>query len=110
VFLINRPLTSVVEVFKTGKARLIVTLKGSRDEKIRKAGVVRTGRKWSASKAVTEAESRLRYKDVVGTVFVSRHGQRWKGANATERRQLVQEQGRDQESKIRGGGKSGSMD
>ena len=39
------------------------------DEYVKKAGVeVRTGRKWSASKAVEETESRLRHKDIVGTV------------------------------------------
>ncbi|VDI43594.1 Hypothetical predicted protein [Mytilus galloprovincialis] len=47
----------------------------SRDYKVRTADVqVRTGRKWSASKAVSEAESRLRHKDIVGTVAVGRQG------------------------------------
>ena len=67
------PFTSLVDGFKVGKARLIMTLSYSKDDKV--AGVeVKTGRKWSASKAVTEAESRLKHKDihVVGTVAVGR--------------------------------------
>ena len=63
------PFTSLVEEYKVGKARLVITLKDYKDEKVRAAGVeVKTGRKWSASKAVTEAVSRLRHKDIVGTV------------------------------------------
>ena len=59
----------MVEEYKVGKARLVITLKDYKDEKVRAAGVeVKTGRKWSASKAVTEAVSRLRHKDIVGTV------------------------------------------
>ena len=51
---------SVTEEIKVIKAILIMTLKDSRDNKVQMTGVqVRTGRKWSASKAVEEAESRL---------------------------------------------------
>ncbi|XP_076086812.1 uncharacterized protein LOC143057392 [Mytilus galloprovincialis] len=74
-----------------------MTLKESRDYKVRTAGVqVRTGRKRSASKAVSEAESRLRPKDIVGTVAVGRQGFGtskscyWKNGNTQERRSLVQ--------------------
>lgn len=35
---------------------------------------VKTGRKWSASKAVTAAENRLRHNDIVGTVAEGRQG------------------------------------
>ena len=68
------PLTLIVEEFKVSKPRLVMTLKVvSRDDKIRTAGVqVRAERKWLASKAVSEAESRLRHKDIVGTVAVGR--------------------------------------
>ena len=51
-------LISVVEEFKVGKARLEMTLKDSADENVRTEEVkVKIGRKWSAVKAVTEAES-----------------------------------------------------
>ena len=39
-----------------------MTLRDSKDDKVRAAGVeVKTGRKWS--KSVTEAESRLKHKE-----------------------------------------------
>ena len=91
-----------------GKARLVMTLKDSKDEKVRAAGVeVKTGRKWSASKAVTEAESRLRHKDIVGTVAEGIQGLGtskscyWNKANAQERRNLVQREIKCSEEKNR---------
>lgn len=55
---LQRPLISVVEEFKVGKARLVMTLKDSADENVRTEEVkVKIGRKWSAVKAVTESES-----------------------------------------------------
>ncbi|VDI00806.1 Hypothetical predicted protein [Mytilus galloprovincialis] len=102
------PLTSLVEEFKVSKSRIVMTLKESRDDKVRTAGVqVRIGRKWSASKAVSEAESRLRHKDIIGTVAVGRQGLGtskscyWKNANTQERRGLVQReiQSREEENR-----------
>ncbi|XP_063418448.1 uncharacterized protein LOC134701249 [Mytilus trossulus] len=102
------PFTSLVEEFKVSKSRLVMTLKESRDHKVRTAGVqVRTGRKWSASKAVSEAESRLRHKDIVGTVAVGRQGLGtsksvfWKNANTQERRSLVQREIKSREEENR---------
>ena len=41
------PMTLIVEEFKVAKERLVVTLKQSTDDLIRKAGIeTRTGRKW----------------------------------------------------------------
>ena len=69
------PVSSLDEEFKVSKARLVVTLKQSKDSKVRNAGIeVRTGRKWSASQAVQEAESQLKLKDVIGTTQVGRQG------------------------------------
>ena len=75
----------------------MVTLKESSDDLIWKAGIeTRTGRKWSASQAVAQAESRLRHKDIVGTTAVGRQGlgstqpQRWSTASKKERSQMVQ--------------------
>ena len=94
--------------FKAGKARLVLTLKDSKDEYVKNAGVeVRTGRKWSASKAVEEAESRLRHKDIVGTVCVRKQGlgnyatTTWKGASVIESRKLVQDEIRKKEEESR---------
>ena len=69
------PISSLVEEFKVSKARLVVTLKQSKDSKVRNAGIeVRTGRKWSASQAVQKAESQLKLKDVIRTTQVGRQG------------------------------------
>ena len=52
-----------------------MTLEDSADDKVRTAGVeIKTGREWSAANAVTEAESRLKHKDIVGTAAVARQG------------------------------------
>ncbi|KAH3845194.1 hypothetical protein DPMN_087469 [Dreissena polymorpha] len=43
---------------QSSKARLVLTLRDSSDMSIRNAGIeVRTGRRWSASNAVEQAES-----------------------------------------------------
>ena len=56
---------------------------------------VKTGRKWSASTAVAEAESSLKLKDIVGANQLDRHvighshAQLWFPSSAMERRELV---------------------
>ena len=102
------PLSSVLEEYKAAKARLLLTLRDSKDDKIRNAGIeVRTGRKWSVSQAVSEAESALRHKDIVGTTNIGREGlgtrtsQRWKDSSPAECRQMVQEEIRRQEDETR---------
>ena len=56
---LQMPFSSVVEEFKVAKARLLTRL-------ISGAGIgVRTGRKWSVSEAVRQAESSLRHQDIV---------------------------------------------
>ncbi|XP_045167230.2 uncharacterized protein LOC123530520 [Mercenaria mercenaria] len=91
------PLSSLVEEFKVAKTRLVVTFKESKDDLVRKTGTeTRTGRKWSASQAVSQAESRLQHKDIVGTTAVSRQvlgiikSQRWGSADSTTKRQMIQ--------------------
>ena len=55
---LQMPLSSVVEGFKVEKCRLVMTLRDSKDKKVSEAGVqTRTGRKWSASTSVSQAES-----------------------------------------------------
>lgn len=58
------PLTSVVEEFKAEKARFVMTLKDSPDEKVRQnsRGGSKKMAKMVSGQAVTEAESRLRQK------------------------------------------------
>ena len=95
------PMTSIVEELKVAKGRLVVILKESTDDLIRKVGIeTSTGRKWSASQAVDRTESRLRHKDIVGTSAVGRQGlgntkpQRWITSSNKERSQMVQQETR----------------
>ncbi|KAI8514632.1 hypothetical protein Bbelb_072230 [Branchiostoma belcheri] len=104
------PFTSAVEEFKVCKTRAFVTLESSSDENVSKAGVVlRTGRKWSVEKAVEEARSNLRHRDIVGVVAQGRLGlgagnpesQRWSTAGPKERRDMVQKEVRRREEEGR---------
>lgn len=102
------PVTSVVEEYKATKTRQAMMLRDSKDERVRQAGiVVRTGRKWSASRALTEAEDRLHHADIVGTVAVGRLGLgcstriSWKKADPKERRGMVQREVRKAEEETR---------
>ncbi|KAI8494393.1 hypothetical protein Bbelb_276190 [Branchiostoma belcheri] len=104
------PFTSAVEEFKVCNTRAFVTLESSSDENVSKAGIVlRTGRKWSVEKAVEEARSNLRHRDIVGVVAQGRLGlgagnpesQRWSTAGPKERRELVQKEVRRREEEGR---------
>ncbi len=69
------PVTSVTEEFKVTKVRSCVTLRDTDDPVVRSCKIkTRSGRKWSASGAVEEAESRLRHQLLVGTVCHGRQG------------------------------------
>ena len=102
------PLSSLVEEFKVSKCRLVMTLRDSKDEKISEAGVqTRTGRKWSASQAVKQAEDMLTIRDIVGNTCVGRQGlgsskfKPWKAAKGKDRRDMVQEEIRREEEEGR---------
>jgi len=86
----------------------VLTLRDSPDEQIREAGIVtRTGRKWSATETVSQAESSLMHKDNVGVTAVGRQGigatktLLWSQANQTERRALIQSEVRKEEENKR---------
>ena len=73
--MLQLPLSSLVEEFKMGKARLHMMLRDSPDEVIRHVSPeVRTGTKWSAAKAVQEAEASLQIKDIIGATQSGRAG------------------------------------
>ena len=93
------PLSSLEEEFKVGKARLHLMLRDSPDEVIRQVNPeVRTGTKWFAARAVEEAESNLKIKDIIGATQTGRQGlgttaHRWfSRASTTERRVMVTEE------------------
>lgn len=69
------PLSSVVDEFKAGKVRLRMMLRDSPDQVIREVQPeVKSGRKWTAEQAMTEAEASLQTKDIVGAVQGGRAG------------------------------------
>ena len=89
-----------MDKFKAGKVRLHMMLQDSADEMIREVQPeVKSGQKWTAEQAVTEAEASLRSKDIVGAVQgSSRAGQgnnthRWFSARGPKgRREMVIEE------------------
>ena len=90
------PLSSVLDEFKVSTTRMVITLRDSRDQVVRQAGIKnRTGRKWSASLGGDQAETRLRHRDIVGTPCEGRIGlenskqNQWKTAESQERRDMV---------------------
>ena len=102
------PLSSLSEEFKVAKARMVVTLKQSKDKSIQRAGIETcTGRKWSASSAVERAESQLQLKDNIGTTAIGRQGlgtsktTRWSTANDAEKRAMIQAEIRQEEEQSR---------
>ncbi|XP_060589959.1 uncharacterized protein LOC132745154 [Ruditapes philippinarum] len=102
------PFNSLVEEYKVAKARLLLTLRDSSDEKISGAGIeVRTGRKWSVKQAIDQAESSLNLQDIVGTTNKGREGlgirfkQRWRDSDKVERRSMVQTELRRAEDETR---------
>ncbi|XP_060066953.1 uncharacterized protein LOC132547205 [Ylistrum balloti] len=91
------PLSLVVEEFKVTKARLVMTLRDSKDAKIRQAGIqTRTGRKWSASQSVEQAEGVLKHRYIIGATCSGRQGlgtthlQMWEGTDDKKKRSMVQ--------------------
>ena len=63
------PLSSIIEEYKVGKIRGQMQLRESKDETVAKADARISGsRKWSVQKGIENAESRVRMKDLIGTV------------------------------------------
>ena len=69
------PFASIVEEYKAGKVRTVMTLRYSKDMKIREnPPEVRTGRKWNAESRVDDALSQLEHRDIIGSVQTNREG------------------------------------
>jgi len=69
------PISSIVDEFKAGKVRFHMILRDLPDQVIREVQPeVKSGPKWTAERAVTEAETSLRTKDIVGAVQSDRAG------------------------------------
>ncbi|XP_076079229.1 uncharacterized protein LOC143049501 [Mytilus galloprovincialis] len=102
------PMKALTEEYKVTKTRQVMTLRDSKDAKVRGAKVkIRTGRKWKAEEAVKEAETRLKHSVIVGVTAVGRQGfgmttkPRWDTANEKGRRELVQQEIRQMEEESR---------
>ena len=69
------PLSAITEEYHVTKVRAAIILHDSEDAIINKSDIkFYTGRKWTTNKAIQEAESRLKYKAIVGTVCKGRQG------------------------------------
>ena len=69
------PLTSIVEVYKTGKVRTVMMLRESRDSSIReKPPKVRTAQKWKAEEETDRVLSVLKQRDILGQTQCDRKG------------------------------------
>ena len=95
---VTLPVKFLVEEFKVTKARSFMNLRDSKYPVVKNTQPdVKTGRKWSAETVVEEAESRLKHKEMVGSVQVGRQGLGWtrhtwwSSANY-ERRKLVSQE------------------
>ena len=90
------PLSSIIEEYKVGKIKGKMQLRESKYETVAKADIRISGsRKWSVQKNVEEAESRVRMKDLIGTVRQGQKGlevtdrARWSETSGKERTDLV---------------------
>ena len=98
------PVRSLVEEVKVAKARSFMTFRDSQDPVVKNTQPeVRSGRKWTASSAVEEAESRLKHKEMVGATQTGRQGlgwtthKWWYSSTDKERRGLVTQEIREAE-------------
>ena len=102
------PLKALTGEYKVTKATVVMILQDSGDGKTSGAGVeVITGHKWQATQVVKEAETRLKQKEIVGSVATGRLGlgcitrSSCKLSNTAERRKLVQQKMRQTEEESR---------
>ncbi|KAK3762140.1 hypothetical protein RRG08_024949 [Elysia crispata] len=69
------PLTSILEEYKCGKARLLSMLEDSEDPVVNTVQpTMKTGRKWKVVEAVDEAKECLKIKEVIGQTQIGRKG------------------------------------
>ena len=65
------PLTSIVEIYKTGKVWTVMMLKESKDNTIASyQPEVRTGRKWNAEEKTEICIMSLEHRDIVGATCI----------------------------------------
>lgn len=73
--MIQLAITSIAEKYELGKARAVMMLGYSKEQSIREnPPKVRTGRKWTAEKAVNRMIRKLKHADIVGATQEARAG------------------------------------
>ena len=71
----KRPLKSIVEEYKCGKARLLSMLKDSEDPVVKTVQpTIKTGRKWKVVEATDDAKECVKIKKVIGQTQTDRYG------------------------------------
>ena len=102
------PISSIEEEFKVAKVRYQMMLRDSPDEAIQEAKPeLKTGKKWTPSDAIGEAESSLRFKEICGATQHGRAGlgqqhHRWfSRQDALGSREMVTEEIRNLEEQKR---------
>ena len=102
------PITSIVEIYKTGKVRTVMMLRESNDASIRQLPPrVRTARKWKAEEETDRAVAVMEHKDIVGYTQCGRAGlgstsfKPFSKMNQKERRLAVTDQVKHQEAEQR---------
>ena len=105
---IQLPISSIEEEFKVSKVRYQMMLRDTPDKVIQEAKPeLKTGKKWTPSKAITEAESNLRFKEICGATQVGRAGlgqsrPRWFSKQSTTgAREMVTDEIRHMEEETR---------
>ena len=72
---LHLPITSIVEIYKTGKVRTVMMLKESRVTAIHdNPPEVKTMKKWKAEEEVEQAISAIEHREIVGDTQCDRNG------------------------------------
>ncbi|KPP57125.1 hypothetical protein Z043_125183, partial [Scleropages formosus] len=108
-WVLELPLTSVVEEFKCAKIGLELMLSGTKDPVVRLVPVrLKTGCKWNPQEAVVHARRALEHRDAVGQVQVGRVWlsagdpiKLWSKAKLPERKKIVIGSSYEQEEETR---------
>ena len=102
------PFSSIVDLYKFGKIREVLTFRDSSDNNIRYSPPdVRTGRKWKAEEETDKIISVLQHSDIVGHVQTSRAGlgttsfKPYSCMNRKERRKAIVEKSKQDEQNCR---------
>ncbi|GFN84901.1 reverse transcriptase [Plakobranchus ocellatus] len=102
------PMTSILEEYKCGKARLLTMLEESDDPMVKTVQPsLKTGRKWKVTEAVDEAKECLKMKEVISQTQTDRRGlgsttaKWWSKTEGKEKRDMFIDEIRNKEDSAR---------